>query len=291
MKRLLASLLLSAMLASACVACTPAETTSDDVTPSGSPSVEASTPEATPTPTPETPSKEEPVTPADPAEVLKGKKALFLGDSIVMASGYRMEGWPYRIKNNYGMAVGQNCGVDGASLSTCRGTNLVYNHMMNHWNSNKTKYDFVVLEGGVNDAWDKIEVGTVSAGTAEETDISALDRSTMAGGMEHLLYNAKKLYPNATIIFVFNFKLRSGAPGNCGEMDAYIAEQKKICDKWGIPYCNLYEDKELNAALKVKYASNNIACVPDGVHPNDKGYDLIAPVIAQFMADTYVKTH
>jgi lysophospholipase L1-like esterase len=108
--------------------------------------------------------------------------------------------------------------------------------------------------------------------------------------MEHLLYNAKKLYPEATIIFVFNFKLRAGAPGNCGKMDDYIAEQKKICDKWGVPYCNLYEDKELNSKLGVKYSTAN-GCVPDGVHPNDKGYDLIAPVIAQFMADTYVKTH
>ncbi|MBQ7847199.1 MAG: SGNH/GDSL hydrolase family protein [Clostridia bacterium] len=230
--------------------------------------------------------------------MLKGKKALFLGDSIVMASGYRFEGWPYRIKNSYAMTVCKNKGVDGASLSTCRGQNLVYNHMMNNYASDKTQYDFVVLEGGVNDAWDfyaldgrpACPVGDVVNATAEETDIDALDRSTMAGGMEHLIYNAKKLYPSATIIFVFNFQLRKGSPGRCGDMDEYIEVQKKICDKWGIPYCNLYEDAELNRKLMVKY-STAAGCVPDGIHPNDKGYDLIAPIIAQSMADAYVKAH
>ena len=182
---------------------------------------------------------------------------------------------------------------------TCRGENLVYNHMMNNYASDKTKYDFVVLEGGVNDAWDfyaldgrpACPVGDVTPGTAEDTVIEDLDRTTMAGGMEHLLYNAKKLYPEATIIFVFNFKLRTGTPGRCGDMDEYIEVQKKICDKWGIPYCNLYENEQLNKDLKVRYSSQNVACVPDGIHPNDKGYDLIAPVIAQTMADEYVKAH
>lgn len=301
MKRLIASLLLLGMMTAAFASCTPAVSTSDDATPSGeqSPSTEASTPEETPTPTPTPTPSEEPVTPADPAEVLKGKKALFLGDSIVAASGYKFYGWPGRIKTDYGMLAGKNCGVDGASLSNVRGDNLVVNHMLNNYKNDKTKYDFVVLEGGVNDAWDfyptggrpACPIGEVSPGTAEETDISALDRTTMAGGMEHLISEAKRLYPDATIIFVFNFKLRAGGPGKCGDMDEHIAVQKQICDKWGIPYCNLYENKELNAALKVRYSSNNIACVPDGIHPNDRGYDLIAPVIAQFMADTYVKTH
>ena len=301
MKRLISLSLALLMVAFALVGCTdPAKSTDEPEanTPSAgqtvSPSENGESAEATPTPeaspSPEEPTKNEPVLPADPTEVLKGKKALFLGDSIVMASGYRFEGWPHRIKTNYQMIIGKNRGADGASLSTCRDQNLVYNHMMNNYASDKTPYDFVVLEGGVNDAWDKIAVGTMDPATAEETDIDALDRSTMAGGMEHLLYNAKQLYPNAVIIFVFNFKLRQGAPGNCGAMDDYIAEQKKICDKWGIPYCNLYDNKELNKELKVRY-SGQTSCVPDGVHPNDKGYDLIAPVIAQSMADEYVKAH
>jgi lysophospholipase L1-like esterase len=158
--------------------------------------------------------------------------------------------------------------------------------MKNNYASDKTKYDFVVLEGGVNDAWDKIAVGEVSPGTAEETDINALDRSTMAGGMEHLLYNAKKLYPEATIIFVFNFKLRAGAPGNCGKMDDYIAEQKKICDKWGVPYVDLYSMDELTTALhpESKGTYSNVY-LSDFIHPTSAGYDIIYPYIEEFMID------
>lgn len=306
MKRLISLSLALLMVAFALVGCTdPAKSTDEPEanTPSAgqtvSPSENGESAEATPTPeaspSPEEPTKNEPVLPADPAEVLKGKKALFLGDSIVHASTWDKEhysgyGWPGRIKDGYGMLATKNMGRDGASLSTCRGDNLIYNHMVNNYANDKTQYDFVVLEGGVNDAWDKIAVGAMDPETAEETDISGLDRSTMAGGMEHLLYNVKKLYPKAVIIFVFNFKLRQGAPGNCGTMDNYIAEQKKICEKWDIPYCNLYEDKQLNKDLKVRYSGQS-SCVPDGVHPNSKGYDLIAPIIAQSMADEYVKAH
>ena len=158
-----------------------------------------------------TPTPTESVTPvpADPMEVLKGKTALFCGDSIVMASTHDTKhaafyGWPGRIKDQYGMSVGKNVGVDGASVSNCRGNNTVVNQVINN---SKTKYDFVILEGGVNDAWDCQSIGSPIQLPASETKVADLDLSTLAGGLENLLYRTKKLYPDATIGYVINFKM------------------------------------------------------------------------------------
>ncbi len=298
MKKITAWILVLASLAlvmSSCGASTSQKNTSAPVTmteqttpadslgtaePSDGKDLTASEPTAVSTPLP---TESVTLVPADPKEVLKGKTALFCGDSIVMASTHDTEhaafyGWPGRIKDQYGMSVGKNVGVDGASVSNCRGTNTVVNQVSNN---SRVKYDFVILEGGVNDAWDCQPIGSPIQVPASETQLKDMDLSTLAGGLENLLYRTKKLYPDAAIGYVINFKMTMRV-GYLTEMQEYIDAIKRICEKWGVPYLNLYEDEEF------KKSSRYLA---DGCHPNSAGYDLIAPYIAQFMADIYGKEY
>ena len=60
------------------------------------------------------------------------------------------------------------------------------------------------------------------------------------------------------------------------DMSEYFALSKKICDKWEIPYLDLYFDENLNKYL-LKTHTNE--CLPDTVHPNTKGYDILTPYI------------
>ena len=261
---------------------TPAETTTGtpEATPEATLTAEA-TPTPTPTPTPTaTPTPEK----ADPAVVLKDKVAYFFGDSICHAGddNVGVRGWAGRIINNYGMhnKASKNCGVSGASVSTIRGTNTVYNQVI----QNRIPLaNYVILEGGVNDAWDSCPVGTMVEASAEETDISSLDLSTFAGGLEQLLYQVKKQYPKAKIGYIICFKMGVNY-GRLGDMTEYVEMTKKICDKWGVPYLNLYEDKAFNTKFLIKLKKNAV----DGCHPNENGYDLLAPVIAEFMAEIAV---
>ncbi len=288
MKRIImiiaATLLTCSMLAS-CVSeavPTPTEVTA---TPQATPAPQTSpVPETTPatevTPTPTTtPTPEK----ADPHVVLKDKVAYFYGDSICAASVYdgagSRHGWAKRIVDTYGMnsKLYKNSGIDGASVSNCRGENTVYNQVIKN---RMPMVDYVILEGGVNDAWDSWAVGTMVEATPEETDIDALDLGTFAGGLEKLLYQCKKQYPYANIGYIICFKLNHPA-GKLNDMTEYVEMTKKICDKWGVPYLNLYEDDEFNAKFEIKTLKNAV----DGCHPNENGYDLLAPVIAQFMAD------
>ena len=209
-------------------------------------------------------------------EVLKGKTAAFLGDSICMASTFDKEhqwwGWAGRIHATYGLASYDNKGVDGASVSDCR----VNNRIIKQLNSIiGNSYDYLLLHGGVNDAWDSREVGSIT----NSTDPADFDVSTYAGGLEELFYSAKKHFPNTKIGFIINFRSVSKV-GRIGDMTEYFTVAKHICEKWEIPYLDLFFDDDFNEN-ELEYQTTNK--LQDLIHPNSAGYEVLYPKVAAFM--------
>lgn len=207
-------------------------------------------------------------------EVFTGKRALFLGDSICAAnceSGKSYRGWAGRIASSTGMNC-VNKGNSGASISTARGVNRVIKFY------EKTKgyaYDFIIMHGGVNDAWESAPVGKMS----DSFDPKSFNTATFAGGLEELFYNVTKDYPDAKLGYIFNFATPSFNTGRIANMTEYYNVAKKICEKWGIPYLNMYEDKEFSALLNVTSNAN----LSDYLHPNTAGYDIIYKYIMYWM--------
>lgn len=218
---------------------------------------------------------------ADAKALLADKTVLFCGDSICMASTYDTEhqwwGWAGRISRDYGLKAYTNAGVDGASVSSCRGSNTVLNQIKAN---RSTAYDMVVLHGGVNDAWDSAPVGKMVDKPASETVYRDLDLSTFAGGLENLFVRAKDYFPDSTIVFVINFKLNSHT-GRMWDMTEYWNEAEKICAKYEIPFLDLYDNAAFQDEFK-SYSPDNLA---DGIHPNSAGYDILAGYVAAFMAE------
>ena len=210
-------------------------------------------------------------------DVLKGKSAAFLGDSICMASTFDKEhqwwGWAGRIHETYGLGNYVNHGCDGASVSNCRATNRVIFQLER---IKGQTFDFVMLHGGVNDAWDSREVGKMS----DSFELSDFDVSTYAGGLEELFYNAKKHFPTSKIGFIINFRSCSSV-GRIGDMTEYFTVAKQICDKWGIPYLDLFFDDDFNEN-EMEYKTKNK--LDDFIHPNSNGYEVLYPRVAAFMS-------
>ena len=210
--------------------------------------------------------------------VLYGKTALFCGDSICAAAVHDkttlpQTGWAGRIAYYYGMTV-TNKGYDGASVSTCRGTNRIINQLKYA----KGDYDYVILHGGVNDAMDSAPVGTIS----DSYEVADFKTNTFAGALEELFYTAKQQFGGDTKLgFIINFQTpRSGWGGKTRNMSEYFDLAVQICEKWDIPYLDLYHDEEFNdSVMKVKTKTN----LQDYLHPNTAGYDVLYPVIAQWM--------
>lgn len=212
----------------------------------------------------------------DPESPLYQKKVLFVGDSITEArcewnQGKTIVGWPGRIIEGNDM-LGINKGVSGASVSNCRGGNTILAQLQAE---RKNTYDFIIIHGGVNDAWDAAPVGTITEGFDAKFDFS-----TFAGGLETTFKFAKENFKDAQFGYIINFKINRAGIGKLTDMTEYFDMAKQICEKWQIPYIDLYTDEDFNNnQLQYKRTTN----LPDLIHPNSKGFDIIAPVINDWM--------
>ena len=181
-------------------------------------------------------------------------------------------------------------------------------HIVEQLHNNKSgSYDYVILQGGFNDCMGENtpgnnnmaaipKLGTVST----SFKVGDFDTTTFSGSFEELLYYAKTYFPTAKIGFIVTYQTPLSAYGGItngvrktleGYTQAdYIKRQMELCDKWKIPYLNLWD----GIAPDGKKFSGDIIDVDadgvhfpggsDNIHLNTAGYDAITPYIAQWMA-------
>ena len=217
---------------------------------------------------------------------LKGKKVLFVGDSICEGwcewndpiYGSKV-GWAGRIIADYEM-TGVNKSLGGASISNCRKDNTVINQLKK---MEGATFDLIILQGGVNDAWDSCSVGRIS-----ETNFDGpYNNVTFAGGLEETIKYAKETFPNAKLAYIITFSMPKASYGYISNMTGFVNMTKRVCDKWEVPYLDLYNDEDLN---KNQLKTDTTECLPDYIHPNSKGYNILAPIIGEWMKTLYSPT-
>lgn len=222
--------------------------------------------------------------------VLYEKSVLFAGDSITNAvkdPEHPYYGWAGRIGTNNDMKW-KNAGISSATISTALSTSSPSNRVINQLNQDKL-YDYVILHGGMNDSIANTEIGEIS----DSYKIEDFDTSTFSGAFEELLYTTNKKFPDAIKGYIVNYATPNstwgGASNNNG---AYFRRAKEICEKWGIPYLDLF-DGEIEVDGNMLSYSDDILQVNSGVnmygglkteiHIGSKGYDVISPYIEQWM--------
>lgn len=162
-----------------------------------------------------------------------------------------------------------NKGLDGASVSNVRGDNTILAQLQSA--KGKT-YDFVILQGGTNDGWDNAPVGEMTAADKK----TGFDPSTFAGGLETLFSYAKRSFPTARIGYIINYQTPTKAYGTLDDMSAYYDLAKKICDKWEIPYLDLYNNAEINQKV-LQMTSGRFA--GDKIHLNGRDMTGSTPTL------------
>lgn len=195
------------------------------------------------------------------------KNALFIGDSISFGAldSHHGYSWGGRIGNKYAMNW-INKSVSGASI----GSNDRYPYIEGQLTDGDM--DYVVIEGGINDAMNKPnELGNISDSFVP----AELDVNTFAGALEHLFATVTDKYPKAAVGYIVTFKAWTAADDNA---DEYYSLARKICDKWGISYLDLYNDADCD-----KWFTSETGYMPDSLHPNADGYELITPKIDAWM--------
>lgn len=211
------------------------------------------------------------------SDILYGKSVSFNGDSICQGAGFS-GGYGKIIADIYGMSY-QNIGVGGGTIT---GDTVSSSGVNRHWicrTIDKTNYlaDYIILEGGVNDAALGVPIGSITSGYTAE-----LDDTTFCGAMESICKQLITGFPGKKIGFIFVHKMTSKYSTEYTGDDNYYKAQKAICEKWGVPYLDLntlcpplcYID-----SLKTAYTKDG-----DGWHPNEQGYKLYyVPKIVKWM--------
>ena len=202
---------------------------------------------------------------------LSGKILSTTGDSIVAGAGNNGTGYPEIVASDNSMTV-QNVAVGGGTVAYVNANTFCISRSIS---SMRSDADFVLLEGGGNDADSGVPLGTLSSGYT-----ATLDDTTFAGAIESMFKAALAKFPDKKIGYVFIHKCATLFDSRVP--NSYYDMAKSACEKWGIPYLDLNTQvPPLNyiADLKSTYTANG-----DGYHPNELGYrTFYVPKITAFL--------
>ena len=136
-----------------------------------------------------------------------------------------------------------------------------------------TDADMVVVFGGTNDYGH----ATIPLGTFDNKDIQ-----TFYGGMHTLCKYLIETYVGKPIVFMTPLhrlqeaKLDSEVSRPLKE---FVDAQREVCEYYSIPVCDLFKEGGMPGNIWAwceKY-------MPDGLHPNDAGHELIASKLQKFL--------
>jgi lysophospholipase L1-like esterase len=202
---------------------------------------------------------------------LSGKILSTTGDSIAAGAGNNGSGYPELVASDNNMTL-QNVAVGGGTVAYINANTFCISRSIS---SMRTDADFVLLEGGGNDADSGVPLGTLSSGYT-----ATLDDTTFAGAIESMFKAALARFPDKKIGYVFIHKCASLFDSRVS--NSYYDMAKSACEKWGIPYLDLNTQvPPLNyiADLRSTYTANG-----DGYHPNELGYrTFYVPKVTAFL--------
>ena len=208
------------------------------------------------------------------------KNVIFFGDSITAGFGSKSKkySWATYIKNNYDLNDVVNAGISDYRLSTYDDSNKwLSTQVTNHYNDS-SDYDFVILQGGINDIFYNTPLGVISSGF----DLSNMDKNTFLGGLETYLYYVTNKWPTARIGYIMTYYTprysERGITWSYDDYKKYYDKTKEVLNKWNIKYLDLFDEKYSDILLV-----NDRKYLSDYLHLNDEGYDVISPYIYEFM--------
>ena len=216
---------------------------------------------------------------------LKGKIVSFNGDSICYGHGYA-GGYGKIIAERNNM-IYENVGMNGSSItkgltdSSGNKRNVLCESVANM----RIDADYVILEGGINDAFDWKSGKFTKIGSITQDYSSPLDTTTFCGALETYLKTAKERFSGKKIGYIIVHRMTGQSyPWGTQSENSFTQIRELIiqaCQKYSIPYCDLF-NQGLNTNLdfmRTAYTDKG-----DGVHPNKEGYEkFYCDVIESFM--------
>ncbi len=218
---------------------------------------------------------------------LEGLKINFLGDSITEGCGTTGPDkcFASKIAAEYG-AFTRNYGIGGTRIaprsvpSENPRWDLDFNSRVSEMDPDA---DLIVIFGGTND----FDHGDAPFGTFEDRTTE-----TFCGSL-HTLYRAViERYPAARIMVMTPLHRGTATPedkptvkrdGKANVLIDYVNMIRRTAEYYSIPVLDLYAVSGMQPAVDVireRY-------MPDALHPNDNGHELLTALIARFIETTF----
>lgn len=212
---------------------------------------------------------------------LQGKKINFLGDSITEGCGTSCEEKNYvSVFGRLSGAEVRNYGIGGTRIArqTVPSNEAKFdNDFVKRADEMDANADIIVVFGGTNDYGH----GDAAFGTFDSHDVH-----TFYGAMHTLCQKLINKYPDAEIVFMTplhrleeNKQINECGIRNVATLSEYVDAIKEVTKYYAIPTLDLYSVSGLQPeveALKERY-------MPDGLHPNDAGAEIVARRLLGFL--------
>lgn len=199
---------------------------------------------------------------------IKNKKIGFDGDSICYGQGNN-GGYAKILHDEYGMII-ENIAVAGGTIANgtyYSGDTPVARHWICESVGNlSTDNDFIIVEGGSNDFWQSVPLGTISSGYSK-----TLDKSTFYGALETIFKILRTTFVSKKVGFIIVHKVNAGISSPNG---AYYQAILECAKKWGVPVLDLNVTTPPLGLFDSNYQTikDTYTVSGDGVHPNPQGY-------------------
>ena len=199
---------------------------------------------------------------------LKDKKIYCCGDSITLGVGNNNKSYIDIIRENNSMQLTKD-GIGGSTLVVRDGRNdAIVTRIENL--SNTTTYDYIIVQGGINDSFNNDTIGTIT-----DNYDGTYDTTTLIGAVEKICYELITKFPTSKKLFVLSHRLISivtGKESNANQR-TFWNTIIDVLNKWGIPYIDLmkFPFASYNSDYYNNYFDDNQNI---GLHPNNDGYNL-----------------
>lgn len=210
-------------------------------------------------------------------------KITILGDSITTAANLSEEeqakyAYPVILQELLGCKEVVNMGIGGSSVSRAGAYAMV-----ERWSDVPVDTDILIVFGGSNDCLfeNKWDFGFLEYDRRMVKETFCGDLDEMLGGMKYSLRDHNE---NSYIKFIYvnppstilNDGVYAMDPGNMMHQSSFAEAINVIAPTYGFEVIDLYNNNILNSHdLDV-----NQHFVPDGIHPNIDGYQILAEHIA-----------
>ena len=210
---------------------------------------------------------------------LKGKVFNFLGDSITEGHGTTAPEKRYFeiIKEKYALSKVNCCGISGSRIADQQkpDPSLTYDRYFASRICEMEDADGVVVFGGTNDfGHGDAPIGTFSDKTPK----------TFYGACHDLFLRLIERFPGKPIVIMTplhrteedDVRTKHGLDVT---LKTYVDIIREVAEFYALPVCDMYKISGLQPrvdVIKEKF-------VPDGLHPNDEGHEIIADRLGTFL--------